>query len=300
MAQQRRSNRKVFLTVAAVGLGVAMISGNGASSDDPRPASKPEGASPQRAQVGPDDTRLLRDGRWRFNDNNRPRPRVVTPGTESTQAQPGRAPSDAVVLFDGKDLSRWLTRGTGKIKGKLVEPKWKVENGYMEVVPGTGSLSSKEKFGDCQIHIEWTTPAQVSGSSQGRGNSGVIIMGRYEIQILDSYENVTYADGQAAAIYGQYPPLVNVSRRPGEWQIYDIVFEAPRFDGEKLVKPAYVTVFHNGVVVHHRQQVLGSTALEATTYSPHAAEEPLVVQNHGNPLRFRNIWVRPLGRYDEP
>ena len=301
MAQRRQSSRRVLLTAAALGLGVAIASGNGASSRDPHPASKLAVGSPQRAQVGHDATPFLPGGRWRLHDSKRPRPQVVTPGTESTRGQLARAPSDAVVLFDGKDLSRWLMHGTGKDKGNLVEPKWKVENGYMEAVPGTGSLSTKEKFGDCQIHIEWATPAQVRGSSQGRGNSGVMIMGRYEIQILDSYENVTYADGQAAAIYGQYPPLVNASRQPGEWQTYDIVFEAPRFNDGKLVKSAYVTVFHNGVAVHHRQQMLGSARYpQVAAYSPHAAEEPLVLQNHGNPVRFRNIWLRRLGRYDEP
>jgi hypothetical protein len=154
---------------------------------------------------------------------------VVTPG-----AKPGNPPSDAIVLFDGKDLSHW----TAETKHGPAPAAWKVENGYMEIVPGSGTLVSKEKFGDIQLHLEWAAPASITGDSQWRGNSGVLIMNRYEIQVLDSYHNLTYADGQAGAIYGQWPPLVNAARKPGEWQTYDIVFEAPKFDGGKLKKPA--------------------------------------------------------------
>lgn len=251
--------------------------------------------------IGYTDTPFLPGGKWRVHDINRPRPRIVTPGTASTTDQPGRPPSDAIILFNGKDLSRWQAQGVGDQEGKTVEPQWKVENGHMEVVPGTGSIFSKEKFGDCQIHVEWSTPSQVQSSSQGRGNGGVIIMSRYEIQVLDSYQNATYADGQAAAVYGQFPPLVNASHPPGEWQIFDIAFEAPRFEGEKLVKPAYVTVFHNGVLVHHHKEILGPVRhKELTQYEPHSPEEPLLLQSHHNPVRYRNVWVRRLTGYDEP
>ena len=180
-----------------------------------------------------DDTPMLPGGKWRVHDGDRPQPRVVDPG--STPDAPGRPPSDAVVLFDGTDLSGWV--------GRDGEAQWKVENGYMEVVGGTGNILSREHFGDCQLHLEWAEPAEVRGDSQGRGNSGVFLMDKYEIQVLDGYDNPTYADGQCGAIYGQYPPLVNPCRPPGEWQSYDIVFEAPRWNADgKLEKPG----------LHHR------------------------------------------------
>ncbi len=249
---------------------------------------KPQRTSP----LGYEDTPFLPGQKWRVHDLKRPSPRVVTPA-----AQPGGPPSDAILLFDGKDLSNWV----GSLKGKPVEPGWKVENGYMEVVGRSGDILTKEKFGDAQFHVEWAAPAVIDGSSQWRGNSGVLIMSRYEIQVLDSYDNPTYADGQAGAIYGQYPPLVNASRKPGEWQSYDIVFEAPRFEGEKLVKPAYVTVFYNGVLVHHRQQIIGRMAHRRVgTYAPHREEEPLMLQDHDTAVRYRNIWVRRLRGYDQP
>jgi hypothetical protein len=196
-----------------------------------------------------------------------------------------------MVLFDGKDLSHWTP----------TRQPWKVENGYMEVTPDSGDLRSKEKFGDVQLHIEWAVPAQVRGNSQNRGNSGVFLQGRYEVQVLDSSDNLTYADGQAGAIYGQWPPLVNATRKPGEWQMYDIVFEAPRFNGVTLVKPAYLTVFLNGVLVHNRKEVSGPTVhRELAKYSPQPEEDSLVLQDHQNPVRYRNIWVRRLAGYDQP
>jgi hypothetical protein len=217
---------------------------------------------------------------------------MVTPG-----ATPGAPPSDAIVLFDGKDLSKWV----GMKGGKEVPPAWKVENGYFEVVSKAGTIYTREKFGDCQLHIEWAAPAQVRNESQDRGNSGVLFMGQYEIQVLDSFNNMTYADGQAGAIYGQWPPLVNASRKPGEWQAYDIVFEAPKFEGGKLVKPAYFTVFHNGVLLHNRKEVTGRMAHRVVgTYEPHEAEMPLGLQDHDQPVRYRNIWIRRLGGYDQP
>lgn len=246
--------------------------------------------------LGFDDTPYLPGGKWRVHDSKRPRPTVITPGTCSTPEQPGRPPSDAIVLFDGKDLSQWqnLTQD-----GKLKDPAWKVEDGYMEVVGGAGSLVTRQKFGDCQLHVEWASPAEVKGTSQGRGNSGVILMSHYEIQVLDTYDNLTYADGGAAAMYGQYPPLVNACRKPGQWQTYDIIFEAPKFDGDKIVKPAYVTVFHNGVVVHNHQAFIGAMVWrQLATYHPHPEKEPLLLQDHGNPVRYRNIWIRPIGTYN--
>jgi hypothetical protein len=243
--------------------------------------------------LGYDDTPVIPGEKWRVHDVSRPRPRVVTPG-----ATPGAAPSDAIVLFDGKDLSKW--RMLSK-KGEPMEPAWKVENGYAEVTPGTGHLVSKDKFGDAQYHVEWASPAEIKGKSQGRGNSGFMMMSRYEVQILDSYDNPTYADGQAGAIYGWWPPLVNAARKPGEWQTYDIVFEAPRFEEGRLLRAAFVTVFHNGVLLHNRKEVGGPMAhAKVSPYSPHGAEEPLLLQNHGDKVRYRNIWVRRLGDYDKP
>ena len=246
---------------------------------------------PQAFAEGYTDTPFLPGGHWRVHDLNRPHPAVVTPG-----AQCGQPPSDAIVLFDGKDLSNWQSLEKG---GALAPPKWKVGDGYFEVTPGAGHLVTREKFGDVQLHIEWASPAEAVSNSQGRGNSGVLFLSLYEIQVLDSYNNVTYADGQAGAIYGQYPPLVNASRPPGEWQAYDIIFEAPRFDGDKVVEPAYLTVFHNGVLLHNRQPSLGPMKHKVLTrYEPHADELPLMLQGHGNPVRYRNIWVRRLKGYD--
>ena len=230
--------------------------------------------------------------KWRVHDAYRPAPRIITPGTASTAKQPGQAPSDAVVLFDGSDLSGWSGGGDKPAQ-------WKVENGYMEV-NGSGSIKSKGAFGSCQLHVEWAAPIEVKGDSQGRGNSGVIIMGLYEIQVLDSFNNRSYSDGQASAVYGQYPPLVNASRGPGQWQTFDIIFEAPKYDGDKVAKPGYVTVLHNGVLVHHRRKILGRVAHKfAAKYAPHADKLPLMLQDHGNPVRYRNIWYRPLLETDD-
>jgi hypothetical protein len=167
-------------------------------------------------------------------------------------------------------------------------------------VNGTGDIRTRQEFGDCQLHIEWATPKPPSGTSQGSGNSGVFLMGRYEIQVLNSHDNKTYPDGQAAAVYGQSPPLVNASREPGAWQTYDIIFTAPRFRDGELLQPARVTVIHNGVLVHHAKEILGSTAHRtAPAYQPHGPTGPLVLQDHGNPIRFRNIWIRRLEDYDQ-
>jgi hypothetical protein len=248
-----------------------------------------------KPRVGFKDTPMLPGGRWHVHDGDRPLPPVVTPGASSTQETPGKAPSDAVVLFDGGDLSKW--RGErGRSAG------WDVNDGAVVVHPGAGAIVSRDEFGDCQLHLEFASPVPATGQDQGRGNSGVMFFGRYEIQILDSYENVTYADGQAAAIYGQYPPLVNASRKPGEWQTYDILFTAPRFKSDgSLQTPACATVLHNGVVVHHHTAVLGPMAYRALPrYRAHGPKGPVMLQDHGNRVRFRNIWVRPIKDYDQP
>lgn len=226
---------------------------------------------------------------WAIHDMNRPKPTIITPGTESTPDIAGQPPSDAIVLFDGKSFENWRT-------GKDSPPKWRLGDGYMECVKGAGSIYTVQKFGSCQLHVEWATPDKVVGSSQGRGNSGVFPMGLYEIQVLDSYDNVTYADGQAAAIYGEFPPLVNASRKPGEWQSYDIVFHQPQFDKRGNVKrPATVTLFHNGVLVQDHTKLTGPTTNRIRIpYYRHEDKLPLVLQNHSNPIRYRNIWMRPL------
>ncbi len=185
--------------------------------------------------------------------------------------------------------------------GAASAPRWKVENGYVELVPGGGSLVTRESFGDVQLHLEWTTPpgADPARVGQARGNSGVIFMGRYEIQILSSYSNPTYPDGGAGAIYGLYPPMVNPCMPEGQWNAFDIVFEAPAFEQDKLVRRASVTMFFNAVLVHHRVELLGSTAHEPiAAYIPHAPELPLSLQGHAGPARFRNIWIRRLKGYD--
>ena len=233
--------------------------------------------------LGYTDTPMLPGLPYHVHDPERPHPRVVTPA-----AQAGGPPSDAIVLFDGKDLSMWTA-----------QKPWKIENGYIEVVPGAGDLTTTEKFGDCQLHVEWAAPAEIRGNSQNRGNSGIFLQGRYEVQVLDSYENPTYADGQSGALYGQWPPLVNAVRKPGEWQAYDIVFEAPKFEGAQVVKPAALTVFLNGVLLHNRKELMGPTVHRALAkYTPQPTEDSLVLQDHQNPVRYRNIWIRRLGTYD--
>lgn len=223
---------------------------------------------------------------WAIHDPARPLPPTVDPGPAGP---PVPAPSDAVVLFDGSSLDQWTDMKGGP-------PRWKLENGYMEVVKGTGSIKTMRSFGDCQLHVEWSAPSSGAGQGQDRGNSGVFLMGLYEVQILDGYENKTYADGLTAAVYGQYPPLVNACRRPGEWQTYDIVFHAPRFaeDG-KLIEPARLTVFHNGILAQDNVAPTGPTAHKARPpYKAHAAMLPLSLQEHAHPVRFRNIWIREL------
>ncbi len=277
----------IFRLVMAIVLVLGVVAGQ-----------QPADPCARTAATGYSDTPVIPGQKWKVHDIDRPHPPRVAPGGPALPVAP---PSDAVVLFDGKDLSQWVQRAKrGPDRGELVEPRWKVENGYMEVTPGAGHLLSNEKFGDIQLHVEWAAPPEVCGSSQWRGNGGVMIMERYEIQILDSIDNPTYADGQAGSIYGQFPPLVNASRRRGEWQSFDIFFEAPEFDGEKLVEPAYVTVVHNGVLVHHRQRIVGPVAHRKwNEYKAHESELPILLQDHDVPVRYRNIWVRRLGGYDQ-
>ena len=221
---------------------------------------------------------------WKVHDKDRPQPPMVDPGPQRAPAPP---PSDALVLFDGDDLSQWQTT-----KGKPA--KWKVENGYVEVAKRAGAMQTRQDFGDVQLHIEWAAPN--SGDGQDSGNSGIFLMKTYEIQVLNSHGNTTYPDGQAAAIYGQYPPLVNASRPPGQWQTYDIIFRRPRFDANgALVRPARVTVLHNGVLVQDNVVLTGPTAhKKRPPYKAHADKLPLMLQDHNEPTRYRNIWVREL------
>jgi len=233
--------------------------------------------------LGYTDTPMLPGLPYHVHDPARPHPPVVTPAS-----QPGGSPSDAIVLFDGTDVSHWQN------------PHWKVENGYMEVVPNSGDLKSKEKFGDVQLHLEFASPTQIRGNSQNRGNSGIFFQGLYEIQVLDGFENPTYADGQIGAIYGQWPPLANPTRKPGEWQSYDIVFEAPRMGDAKVMTPAFVTVFLNGVLMHNRKEIMGPTVHRALAkYAAQPAEDSLMLQDHQQPVRYRNIWIRRIGTYDK-
>ncbi|MEY2428990.1 MAG: hypothetical protein QOJ40_1875 [Verrucomicrobiota bacterium] len=232
------------------------------------------------------------DPNWRDHDRDRPLPAVVMPATSSTQEMPGKPPSDAIVLFDGNGLSRWVSMDGSPTK-------WIERDGYMECVKGSGYVRTLQNFGDCQLHVEWATPSPGKGEGQGRGNSGVFFgLDRYEVQVLDSFESKTYADGSAGAIYGQYPPLVNVTRPPGQWQFYDIVYTAPRFDGEgKVLSPVRLTIFQNGVLIQNNVKLTGPTSwLERAPYRAHPEKQPLSLQDHGNPVRFRNIWVRELGK----
>ena len=212
-------------------------------------------------------------------------PPVITAG--KTDSDP---PSDAIVLFNGNDLSKWRSADKGG------DAKWKIKDGYVEVATGTGDIATREEYGDCQLHIEWATPAEVKGEGQERGNSGVFLMERYEVQVLDSYHNKTYYHGQAGAIYNQYAPLVNASRKPGEWQSYDIIFKAPKFDEQgKVTERARITVFHNGVLIQNNVEIYGNTWHDRPTlYVAHGPKASLKLQDHGNPLRYRNIWIRQL------
>jgi hypothetical protein len=232
------------------------------------------------------DTPMLPGGQWHVHDSDRPAPTVVAPAT-----RPGGAPSDAIVLFDGRSMDAWHGE----------RAPWKLANGVMTVPSraesgGENNLVSKQSFGDVQLHLEFRSPSPPTKSSQDRGNSGIWFMQRYEVQILDGYQNPTYADGTVGAVYGWKPPLVNAARRPGEWQTYDIIFERPRFAADgKLLRPAYVTAFLNGILVQNHQAMLGTTIWrQVARYQAHADAAPLQLQDHDSPVSFRNIWVRPL------
>lgn len=227
--------------------------------------------------------------KWKPGDHHRPQPALVTPGTPGTPQHAGTAPSDAVQLFNGKDLALWQQRN-----GKPAA--WKVREGYFEIAPGSGDIVTKESFGDCQLHLEWATPNPPHGVDQEPGNSGVYLQSLFEIQVLESNRNKTYPDGQAGAVYCQYPPLVNPARPPGEWQTYDIVFHAPRFSPDsKLEDPATVTLLFNDVLVQDHTLLTGPTDyMKRPPYKPTPPRLPLLLQDHGQPVRYRNIWVREL------
>lgn len=227
------------------------------------------------------------DPQWGIHDMNRPLPTILDPGP--ALLKPVVAPPGAIVLFDGTDLSKWED-------GKGGSARWKVEKGYFEVVPKTGGIQTRDSFGSCHLHVEWASPSPAKGTDQDRGNSGVFLMNTYEVQVLDSYENRTYADGMAAAVYGQYPPSFNVCRKPGEWQTYDIIFLRPIFDADgKVVRPSRMTVSHNGIVVQSYVALTGPTAHKARPpYKAHADKLPISLQDHSHPVRFRNIWIREI------
>lgn len=212
-----------------------------------------------------------------------PEPSVVTPG------QDGGPPSDAIVLFDGDDLDAWQGAKGGPAQ-------WRVGDGWVEVVPGTGDIATRRTFGDVQLHVEWQAPPKLEGEGQGRGNSGIFLQKRYEVQVLDSYDNRTYSNGQAASVYKQRIPLANAMRPPGEWQVYDIVYRAPRFGEDGSVEsPATLTVMHNGVLVQDHVELEGATVyIGEPAYEAHPPTDSIVLQDHDNPVRFRNIWVREL------
>ena len=252
---------------------------------------KPDAKKPATVAKPPAPKAFTPGGKYVHGDMKRPRPAVIAPPTESSPQRAGAPPSDAIVLFDGTDFAHWVREGrrTDATKENDLVPKWEIKNGYMQCLPRSGSIATKDAFGDCQLHIEWATPSVVSGHSQGRGNSGIMLHGVGEVQVLDSYDNDTYPDGQAAAIYHNYPPMVNASRRPGEWQSYDIILELAKIDAttKQVTRPARITVLHNGVVVHHAAELTS----RASTFR-------FALQDHGNTVRYRNIWLRPLKGYD--
>lgn len=235
-------------------------------------------------------TRPQTSTRWRQHDIRRPKPPVVEPPSAL-----GQPPKDAVVLFDGSGLGAWKSPSGGSAK-------WRIVDGAMETVPGGGPVETKGTFGDMQLHVEWSAPSPPRGKGQDRGNSGIFLMGQFEIQVLDSYQAETYADGQAGAIYGQYPPLFNASKPPGEWQTYDIAFRRPRFSADgKLLEPARITVLHNGILVQNHEEPIGPTSwLKALPYSDIGGKGPITLQDHDHPVRYRNIWLRELPERPAP
>jgi hypothetical protein len=214
------------------------------------------------------------------------KPQKITPGATNSDA-----PSDAIVLFNGKDFNEWTSAKDGGA------PKWDLKDGAMTVAKGTGDVKTKKEFRDFQLHIEWRTPSEVVGEGQGRGNSGIFLQGLYELQVLDSYESVTYSNGQAGAIYKQEQavPLVNACKKPGEWQTYDVIFTAARFGhGGRMIIPAYVTVLQNGVLIQAHTAITGPTEYKGLPVYKEIDKGPLQLQDHGNPVSYRNIWIREL------
>lgn len=263
-------NKRTFLTVClTLAALVAMIALPAFAAS--KTAKVKDGWGNTVEVQGYDDAKLP-DGQWYVHDPTRPQPKAVEPGKSPTLGQ--KPPKGAIVLTWKND-------------------KWKsLDGGGIEATRGCGTQTSNESFGSCRLHIEFATPKEVAGSGQGRGNSGVFLMSTYEVQVLDNWKNATYPDGQCASIYGQYPPLVNACRKPGEWQTYDIEFHAPQFEGDKAVKPARITVIHNGVKVQDNVEILGAgTHRRLATYRKHADKMPLTLQDHGNPVRYRNAWV---------
>lgn len=259
-------------------LGAALSLGSATSAIAQAPATRAPETKPPAEQK---EKKMTPDGKWEVHSMTRPKPAVVAPPYDG---QPVAPPEGAVVLFDGKDLSKWQSTPKKEDPDQSGAPKWKVADGYMEIVPKTGTLKTKDSIkGDIHLHIEWATPSVVVGKSQGRGNSGVFLGGYPEVQVLDSYENETYADGQAAALYGMYAPAVNACRKPGEWQSYDIIAERARVENGKVVQKARLTVKHNGVLVHDKVELEGR-----------ATEGGITLQDHSNPVRYRNIWYKPL------
>lgn len=226
------------------------------------------------------DTPLIPGSEFRVHQQDRPQPpRVMPPETDG--AMECEPPSDAIVLFDGESLKHFE------------DVAWAIKDGIL--IAGEGNLQTREAYGDCQLHIEWRTPDPPTGEPANMGNSGIFFMGLYELQIYDSYSSKIYADGSAAAMYGQTPPLVNVCRKPGEWQSFDVIFTTPVFEGDKVIEPAWITVLHNGVLVHNHTKILGPSAHKTfTPYKPHDARLPITIQGHGCPVAFRNIWIRKL------
>ncbi len=262
---------------AALTIVLAMLAGL-AVLLSPCPAAEPAAKEKKEVLPGYDDTPFLPHSPWRVHDRRRPQPALVEPGS-----QPGAPPSDAIVLFDGKDLAQW---NGGNPAG--------IEDGTINILK-TGELRTKQSFGDCQLHVEWMSPAKADGGPMTWGNSGVFLMDQYEVQIIESRDSHIYADGNAGAIYGQSPALVNASRKPGQWQTFDIAFTAPRFAGKTLKKPAYVTVFQNGVLVQCHQEILGATGHKILpAYKPGVTQGPVQLQEHGSNVRFLNIWIRPV------
>ena len=283
-----KSRARILALLAALSLTANSALAQGAPAPSaPAPAEHIEGFT---------NTPILPGGKWHKHDPNRPQPEIVTPGATFSQDAP--PPSDAEILFDGHDLSKW-EGGQGQ------DPSWKLQDGYVEVTPPKGNdIRTRNKWSDFQLHVEWCAPYPATGHGQARGNSGILINNMYEVQVLDSYQDKTYPDGQAGALYGQMPPLVNASKPPGEWQTYDIIWESPRWnDQHELVQKACVTVIFNGVVVQHRSEYQGSTDgigggvpyKGQSFYREHDPKVFIELQNHNsNPVRYRNIWIRDL------